>query len=62
MSPEVAQQVVVGPRSLKGPLECLVCFETVKASKLKVQLPCGHCTCDDCWQVSAAHDSFFAAS
>ena len=33
--------------------QCLVCFEDVQPAALTVQLPCAHCTCNDCWQVSS---------
>ena len=51
MSPEVAQQMVGSLRAQTGAQQCLVCFEAVKPTRLKVQLPCGHCTCDECWKV-----------
>ena len=52
MSPEVAQQVVGGSRAQTDAQQCLVCFEAVKPARLKVQFPCGHSTCDECWKVS----------
>ena len=42
-----------------GSQQCLVCFEDIQPSALAVHLPCGHCTCNDCWQVSAClHTAF----
>lgn len=29
---------------------CIVCYDEVPAGRQSVQLPCGHCTCDACWQ------------
>lgn len=48
-------QILAGERAgaaIEGMAQCLVCFEDVHSLKLTVQLPCGHCTCNTCWQVS----------
>lgn len=52
MSDQVAQLLAGGQSGVnQGTSQCLVCFEEVEPSKLNVQLPCGHGTCDTCWQV-----------
>lgn len=53
MSPDVAK-LVAGAQHATGlecMTQCMVCFEDMQPSQLSVQLPCGHCTCDTCWQV-----------
>ena len=33
---------------------CLICFEVQRGDALAVQLPCGHPTCQSCWQLSCS--------
>ena len=40
------------PTHLQERASCLVCFEEQRSDALAVQLPCGHPTCQTCWQVS----------
>lgn len=56
MSSDVAQLVAGAQQAtgLEHMTQCMVCFEDVQPLQLSVQLPCGHCTCDTCWQVQHA--------